>query len=173
MGTVVTSWTNLKAAVSDGGTLAITLASPFQCDYNAQIDVPDNSNITICGNGQVLDASLLGRFFNIPQSASNTSLTLASLTLQHGSINGAVSLDLSFSALLISYFSFLTGRHSLISRFNAGGGCHYLLWSSQNIERHFHWKYRTGQYYLCGIPATYLCSSVIGLVRVLLVEVFL
>jgi hypothetical protein len=78
------SWVGIATAVKGAGgcALEIKLTLPFTSDYSSQITIPSNTNITIRGNGAVLDASQKGRFFNVTNDAS---LTLHSLTLQNGS----------------------------------------------------------------------------------------
>jgi hypothetical protein len=85
------SWTGLQAAIaggssssSGGGALEITLALLFDTsDYQQQITIPRGANITILGQGAVLDAAGKGRFFNMP---ANASLALDSLTLRNVSL---------------------------------------------------------------------------------------
>ena len=42
----------------------MTLAPDFTCDYGLQITVSAGTNVTIHGNGAVLDAAKQGWFFN-------------------------------------------------------------------------------------------------------------
>jgi predicted outer membrane repeat protein len=87
LSTTVYSWRGLAAQIgaSTGGGLTITLGANFDCDYDAQITIPQFTKITIEGNGAVLDAAQQGRFFYL---SSGSTLTLYSLTLQHGHYNG-------------------------------------------------------------------------------------
>ena len=66
----------------------MTLAPNFTCDYESEIPIPTGTNVTIHGNGAVLDAAQQGRFFNVSYGAT---LALDHLTLQHGSVSGDVS----------------------------------------------------------------------------------
>jgi hypothetical protein len=81
----VHSWIELDNAIPSSGPAAITLASDFICDYNSQIAIPAGTNITIHGNGVVLDAAQKGRFFTVHSSAA---LALDHLALQHGAVHG-------------------------------------------------------------------------------------
>ena len=67
------------------------LAPDFTCGYDSQITVSAGTNVTIHGNGAVLDAAQQGRFFNVYSGAT---LALDHLTLQHGS--GSVNVSASF-----------------------------------------------------------------------------
>jgi hypothetical protein len=87
------SWVGIATAVkgaggAGGGELEIELTLPFTSDYSSQITIPAKTNITIRGNGAVLDASQKGRFFSVMPGAS---LALHLLTLQNGSagLNGS------------------------------------------------------------------------------------
>jgi hypothetical protein len=84
------SWVDIETAVKGAGgcELEIELTLPFTSDYSSQITIATKTNITIRGNGAVLDASQKGRFFSVTPGAS---LTLYSLTLQNGSapLNGS------------------------------------------------------------------------------------
>jgi hypothetical protein len=63
----------------------------FDCsDYDFEIRIPTGTNVTIHGNGAVLDAARKGRFFNVN---SGGTLVLDHLTLQHGSVIDNVSAD--------------------------------------------------------------------------------
>ena len=71
----------------------MTLAPGFTCDYDSQITVSASTNVTIHGNGAVLDAAKQGRFFEVPSGAA---LALDHVVLQNGfadglSVNVAVS----------------------------------------------------------------------------------
>ena len=48
----------------------MTLAPDFTCGYDSQITVPAGTNVTIHGNGAVLDAAKKGRFFTVPSGAA-------------------------------------------------------------------------------------------------------
>jgi hypothetical protein len=63
----------------------MTLAPGFTCDYDSQIAVSAGTNVTIHGNGAVLDAAKQGRFFNVPSGAA---LALDHLVLQNGLVSG-------------------------------------------------------------------------------------
>jgi hypothetical protein len=63
----------------------MTLAPDFTCDYGSQITVSADTNVTIRGNGAVLDAAKQGRFFNVPSGAA---LALDHLVLQNGLVSG-------------------------------------------------------------------------------------
>jgi hypothetical protein len=63
----------------------MTLAPDFTCDYGSQITVSAGTNVTIRGNGAVLDAAKKGRFFTVPSGAA---LALDHLVLQHGFVSG-------------------------------------------------------------------------------------
>ena len=55
----------------------------FDCNYDSQIEVKAGTNVTVLGNGVVLDAVDNGRLFNV---AAGASLTLHQLTLQRGRV---------------------------------------------------------------------------------------
>ena len=84
------SWTALKFAVEGAGSGApISIMVPgadglFDCDYDSQMEVKAGANVTILGNGVVLDAADSGRLFNV---AAGASLTLHQLTLQRGRVS--------------------------------------------------------------------------------------
>ena len=59
----------------------MTLAPDFTCGYDSQITVSAGTNVTIHGNGAVLDAAKKGRFFTVPSGAA---LALYHLVLQNG-----------------------------------------------------------------------------------------
>jgi hypothetical protein len=59
----------------------MTLAPDFTCDYGSQITVSAGTNVTIRGNGAVLDAAKKGRFFSVTSGAA---LALDHLVLQNG-----------------------------------------------------------------------------------------
>ena len=61
----------------------MALAPDFTCDYGSQITVSAGTNVTIHGNGAVLDASRkgFGSFFTVPSGAA---LALDHLVLQNG-----------------------------------------------------------------------------------------
>ena len=63
----------------------MALAPDFTCDYGSQITVSAGTNVTIHGNGAVLDASRKGRFFTVPSGAA---LALNHLVLQNGFVSG-------------------------------------------------------------------------------------
>jgi predicted outer membrane repeat protein len=81
------SWAALKVAVQGAGSTPLTITVPgpdglFDCDdYDSEIEVKAGANITVLGNGVVLDAATKGRLFNV---AAGASLTLHQLTLQQG-----------------------------------------------------------------------------------------
>jgi predicted outer membrane repeat protein len=82
---LVNSWIELGTTIkiSAGGTLEITLAPDFNTsDYQQRITVPAGANVTIFGQGAVMDAARKGWFFDVPEGAS---LMLDSMTLQNGS----------------------------------------------------------------------------------------
>ena len=67
----------------------MTLGPGFTCDYDSQITVSASTNVTIHGNGAVLDAAKQGRFFTVPSGAA---LALDHVVLQNGFVdNGDVS----------------------------------------------------------------------------------
>jgi hypothetical protein len=71
------SWTAIKSAIpSGGGAVTITLALPFVCDYDTQIEIPKGTNVTLLGNGAVLDAVRKGRFFSVSSGAGPRSTRL-------------------------------------------------------------------------------------------------
>jgi hypothetical protein len=81
------SWSALKVAVEEASSsapLTITVPGPdglFDCDYDSEIEIKAGANVTILGNGVVLDAADNGRLFNVAVGAS---LTLHMLTLKRG-----------------------------------------------------------------------------------------
>jgi hypothetical protein len=66
----------------------MALAAGFTCGYDSQITVSAGTNVTIHGNGAVLDAAGKGRFFNVPSGAA---LALDHMVLQNGLVSGDVS----------------------------------------------------------------------------------
>jgi hypothetical protein len=78
--TTASSWTGIRNATPTSGAATMTLAPGFTCDYDSQIDVPAGTNVTIHGNGAVLDAAKNGRFFNVQSYAT---LALDHLVLQN------------------------------------------------------------------------------------------
>ena len=67
----------------------MTLAPGFTCDYDSQITFSAGTNVTIHGNGAVLDAAKKGRFFTV---ASGAALALDHVVFQNGFVdNGDVS----------------------------------------------------------------------------------
>lgn len=75
------NWTQLKTASTVSGTYTLAGRS-FNCsDYDSQIVIGNGVDVTILGNGAVLDAARNGRFFQVNSGAS---LSLSSLTLQNG-----------------------------------------------------------------------------------------
>ena len=96
-GALASNWTDLGAVIktSTVGAVVITLALPFDTsDYATQIDILAGANVTILGQGAVLDAARKGRFFYVPASAS---LALDSLTLQRGFPKGGWPGDKGFA----------------------------------------------------------------------------
>jgi hypothetical protein len=79
------SWTNISSFVhqSSGGAITIELASRFSCDYNnsKEITIPGNTDVSILGAGNVLDAFRNGRLFTVN---ANAILALSNVTLQNG-----------------------------------------------------------------------------------------
>ena len=66
----------------------MTLAPDFTCDYDSQITISASTNVTIHGNGAVLDAAKQGRFFTVPSGAA---LALDHVVLQNGFAGDGVS----------------------------------------------------------------------------------
>ena len=62
----VSNWTDLKSVVS-GGATSIELLPAFISNYDSEISISGN-DITINGNGVVLDAGQNGRFFSLLSS---------------------------------------------------------------------------------------------------------
>jgi predicted outer membrane repeat protein len=78
----VRSWTGLNKTIPTGGSVTIALDAAFDCgDYGSQITIPAGVNVTIHGNGAVLDAAQKGRFFLV-----NGNLVLNHLVLRNGSV---------------------------------------------------------------------------------------
>ena len=80
------SWSTLKVAIQGAGSTPLTIAVPgpdglFDCDYDSEIEIKAGTNVTVLGNGVVLDAVNKGRLFKV---AAGASLTLHQLTLQQG-----------------------------------------------------------------------------------------
>lgn len=92
----IPTWAHLAAAMATSGTY--TLAPSFSMDgYSGNgIHLNQGVDVTILGQGAVLDASRKGQFFNIDGGAS---LNLKDLTLQHG-VSGrrSVHTTLAFAA---------------------------------------------------------------------------
>ena len=78
------SWTDLDKAIPSSGLATIMLGSAFDCDYDSQIAIPAGTNVTIHGNGAVLDAAKKGRFFTV---SSGAALALYHLVLQNGFVD--------------------------------------------------------------------------------------
>ena len=78
-------WTDLAENIKNtpsSGSAMIVLDMDFDCsDYTSQITIPTSTNITIHGNGAVLDAVHQGRFFTVDRGAT---LALDHLMLRHG-----------------------------------------------------------------------------------------
>jgi hypothetical protein len=77
--TNVTRWAHLATAMATSGTY--TLAPGFSMVGYSGTFITVRSNVTVLGQGTVLDASKKGQFFDIGYGGS---LTLKDLTLQHG-----------------------------------------------------------------------------------------
>ena len=91
-----TTWTGLGKSIENtpsSGSATFALDVDFDCsDYVdfGEIPIPTGTNVTIHGNGAVLDAAQKGRFFTV---SSGGTLALDHLTLQHGSVSDNVSAD--------------------------------------------------------------------------------
>ena len=80
-GAPLKTWLDLATAMATSGTY--TLVPGFSMNgYGGWMGVQKGVNVTVLGQGAVLDASSKGHFFWIHSGAS---LTLKDLTLQHGS----------------------------------------------------------------------------------------
>jgi hypothetical protein len=88
------AWTGLSESITNipsSGSATFSLDVDFDCsDYASEIPIRAGTNVTIHGNGAVLDAAQQGRFFNVDSGAT---LALDHLTLQHGSVGDHVSAD--------------------------------------------------------------------------------
>jgi hypothetical protein len=90
-GAGLATWGDLAEAARKSGTYTLVpgTSGTFNMDgYSGGdgIELANGKNVTVLGQGAVLDASKKGQFFNIAQGAS---LTLKNLTLQHGfSVSG-------------------------------------------------------------------------------------
>ena len=84
LSTTAASWTDLDKAIPSSGLATIMLGSAFDCNYDSQIAIPAGTNVTIHGNGAVLDAAKKGRFFTVPPGAA---LALDHLVLQNGFVD--------------------------------------------------------------------------------------
>ena len=87
----IRSWTGAGTSIAhipSGSSGTVVFAADFTCDYDSEIPIPTGTNVTIHGNGAVLDATRKGRFFNVN---SGGTLALDHLTLQHGSVSDNVS----------------------------------------------------------------------------------
>ena len=86
------TWTGLGTNITNipsSGSATFALGVDFDCsDYDFEIRIPSGTNVTIHGNGAVLDAARKGRFFTVD---SGGTLALDHLTLQHGYVSGIVS----------------------------------------------------------------------------------
>jgi hypothetical protein len=100
-----TTWTGLGKSIENtpsSGSATFALDADFDCsDYDSEIPIPVGTNVTIHGNGAVLDAAQKGRFFNV---YSGGTLALDHMSLQHGAVTHDVSADylppsVSFPAL--------------------------------------------------------------------------
>jgi hypothetical protein len=85
LSTTARSWTEIRRVIPNSGSVTMTLAPDFGCDYSSEIAIPTGTNVTIHGNGAVLDASQKGRFFTVPSGAA---LALDHLVFQHGFVSG-------------------------------------------------------------------------------------
>jgi hypothetical protein len=99
------AWTGLSKSIKNipsSGSATFALDVDSDCsDYDSEIPIPTGTNVTIHGNGAVLDAAQKGgRFFNV---GSGAALALDHLTLQHGSVGGndvsAASIDFGTTLL--------------------------------------------------------------------------
>ena len=89
----------------------MTLAPDFTCGYDSQITVSAGTNVTIHGNGAVLDAAKQGRFFTVPSGAA---LALDHVVLQNGFADGEVSAclhDWHLPATTADHHNSLTTMH--------------------------------------------------------------
>jgi hypothetical protein len=75
------SWTDLGKSIPTSGWATITLDTGFNCDYGSEITIPTGANVTIHGNGVVLDAAQKGRLFKVSAGAT---LALDHLVLRNG-----------------------------------------------------------------------------------------
>ena len=66
-----------------GGAVTISVKQPFTCDYDAQINISCDTNVTILGNGVILDTAQAGRCFTVSAGAV---LILDSVTLRLGGV---------------------------------------------------------------------------------------
>jgi hypothetical protein len=76
----------------------MTLAPDFTCDYDSQIAVSAGTNVTIHGNGAVLDAAQKrgvhrGRFFNVDSGSGGTLAGRPERPGGHGGARGFFSFD--------------------------------------------------------------------------------
>jgi hypothetical protein len=86
------AWTGLSKSIKNipsSGSATFALDVDFDCsDYDSEIPIPTGTNVTVHGNGAVLDAAQNGRFFSV---YSGGTLALNHLTLQRGSVSHDVS----------------------------------------------------------------------------------
>jgi hypothetical protein len=104
--TLVASWTSLATQISAAGTTstAFVLSPQFACDYPSvamagEILIDAGAQITVFGDGAVLDASRNGRFFKVMPGGS---LTLNDLTLKNGRTSAGGSAVYCEGSLFVS-----------------------------------------------------------------------
>jgi hypothetical protein len=110
LSTTARSWTEIRRVIPNSGSVTMTLAPNFGCDYGSEIAIPAGTNVTIHGNGAVLDASQKGRFFTVPSGAT---LALDHLVLQHGYVSGDNNVSARLHGLA-SVMSSASSEHALV-----------------------------------------------------------
>jgi hypothetical protein len=85
------SWTELSTAIKQSvGTVVVTLAANFNCNYNSRIhniEIGNGQDVTIHANGAVCNAQQAGHFFYV----FFATLTLNGMTLKNGYTDSVVS----------------------------------------------------------------------------------
>jgi predicted outer membrane repeat protein len=77
----ISSWADLKAATSNASGTFVLTGQAFHNNYTSEIRIASGTNVTVIGNGAVVDATTKGRFFVV-----NGALTLQSLIMTHGKV---------------------------------------------------------------------------------------
>jgi predicted outer membrane repeat protein len=125
------SWTDLGKSIPTSGWATITLDTAFNCDYGSEIAIPTGANVTIHGNGVVLDAAQKGRFFYVNAGAT---LALDHLVLRHGfRARGAIERD-EYGGAIANSGTLTVQYGSFANNSACGGGAIYNNGGALTVE---------------------------------------